>query len=641
MTIYFKKSFLQSKEVKEFVKKSQLDEFKRRILEHLSKQEAKEKKKDGKVQKALVEQERLNKAGYPVGTVREWKGKKYMKVAPNKWKRKYEKEKRGAKLSVAAIKRKVNACTTGEELLDIVLENRDRFKDENGQDLPIVKELMDYVSEARKKLNGGGEKGASGKAEGGQKAKGKKAAAESGKQASGEGKEEKPAVVRSPGIMKIRAKYEASPSVEGRKKTVVLPDGSEVVCHYRIVEADAPTASHDHRSFRSSEGFPTNAQGQNVNDRDYKHDEDAQREVQRIAMNYNALAIDNPPVVTKDGIVISGNNRTMSSKWAAEENKDGVYIQALRRMADEYGFEESDLAGFEHPRLILEIDKEHEGEYTTQEFAAFNYSKEKSQTVVEMAIRNSKMLDSVKIKSIADGLENYETLGNLYSDPKGCEDVVHRLVAAGVVLENETPQFFKTGKNKRMSETGKEFLETVLVGSVLSDDNIRACSMEGGLSIRQKLVRAILPLLNNKSVGEKFSFNEELNKAADIALAVARDHKRYPSVQFYFKLNPLDFGDNEEITDTIKRLAEVIHDDTQTVFANRMKLMCEEIRENAQNPGFDVRSKEEIMQEYLAFSQERVTELAKVKKSVAALSDIKKAVADALQRAFGNLGKSA
>lgn len=632
MTICFKKSFLQSKEVKQFVRKSRLDEFKRRILEHLSKLEAKEKK-DGKVQKALVEQERLDKAGYPVGTVREWKGKKYMKVAPNKWKRKYEKEERGTKLSVAAIKRKVNACTTGEELLDIVLENRDRFKDENGRDLPIVKELMDYVSEARKKLNGGGEKGASGKAEGGKKVK--------GKQASGDDKEEKPAVVRSPGIMKIRAKYEASPSVEGRKKTVVLPDGSRVACHYRIVEADAPTASHEHRSYRSSEGFPTNAQGQNINDRDYQHDTAAQYEVQRIAMNYNALAIDNPPIVTKDGIVISGNNRTMSSKWAAEANKDGAYIQALREMSEEYGIDESDFAGFKHPRLILEIDKEHEGEYTTQEFATFNYSKEKSQNAVERAIKTSKTLDSVKIKSIADGLEDYETLGKLYSDPNGCEDVVNRLIAAGVILENEAPQFFKTGENKRMSETGKEFLETVLVGGVLNEDNIRACSMEGGMSIRQKLVRAILPLLNNKSVREDFSFNEELNKAADIALTVARDHKRYPSVQFYFKLNTLDFGDNEGMTNTVKRLAEVIHDDTQTVFANRMKLMCEEIRENAQNPGFDARSKEEIMQEYLAFSQERVTELAKVEKAVAIFPDIKKAVAAALQRAFGNLGKSA
>ena len=75
MTIYFKKSFLKSAEARAFVRKSKLDEFKRRILEHLDALEAKEKKKDEKVQKALMAEEMLAKAGYPVGTVREWKGK--------------------------------------------------------------------------------------------------------------------------------------------------------------------------------------------------------------------------------------------------------------------------------------------------------------------------------------------------------------------------------------------------------------------------------------------------------------------------------------------------------------------------------------------------------------------------------------
>ena len=88
----------------------------------------------------------IEKAGYPVGTIREWKGKKYIKVAPGKWKPKYDSHSRGAKMAIAALKKKIDACTDSEELMQIILENRDRFSDENGRPLPFVKELSDYIS---------------------------------------------------------------------------------------------------------------------------------------------------------------------------------------------------------------------------------------------------------------------------------------------------------------------------------------------------------------------------------------------------------------------------------------------------------------------------------------------------------------
>ncbi|MDR0567722.1 MAG: DUF3626 domain-containing protein [Spirochaetaceae bacterium] len=90
------------------------------------------------------------KAGKPaeVGTIREWKGgKKYIKTASGKWKRKYESESRGIKQSLAAVRRAVDKARTPRELMQIVLENRDRFSDAQGHPLPIVQELSAYVSQ--------------------------------------------------------------------------------------------------------------------------------------------------------------------------------------------------------------------------------------------------------------------------------------------------------------------------------------------------------------------------------------------------------------------------------------------------------------------------------------------------------------
>lgn len=126
------------------MKDEKLDYFKKLILEHLESLEADKKE----LKKSLLEAESIAKGGkgLPVGTVRDWKGRKYIKVAPGKWKPKYDSHSRGAKLSIAALKRKADACRSSEELLQLVLENRERFSDEMGRPLPFVKELSDYIS---------------------------------------------------------------------------------------------------------------------------------------------------------------------------------------------------------------------------------------------------------------------------------------------------------------------------------------------------------------------------------------------------------------------------------------------------------------------------------------------------------------
>lgn len=119
--------------------------FKEKVLEHLEKLEKKERKE---LRKSLTafEATSLEKSGYPVGTIREWKGRKFIKVAPGKWRPKYDGASRGAKMAIAALKKKVDECRDSEELMKLVLENRSRFSDDNGRPLPFVKELSDYVS---------------------------------------------------------------------------------------------------------------------------------------------------------------------------------------------------------------------------------------------------------------------------------------------------------------------------------------------------------------------------------------------------------------------------------------------------------------------------------------------------------------
>ena len=143
-----------------------LDYFKKKILAVLSKQEEKENATP-EINKALNDIDFIYKSmdpgtfgeieksrGYGIGTIREWKGRKYKKIAPNKWRLVYESNSRGAKQSIAYLKKAVMAAKSTDELLEIVMQNVNRFQDANGKTLDIVAELQEAVKSAKTALNG-------------------------------------------------------------------------------------------------------------------------------------------------------------------------------------------------------------------------------------------------------------------------------------------------------------------------------------------------------------------------------------------------------------------------------------------------------------------------------------------------------
>ena len=119
-------------------------------------------------------------------------------------------------------------------------------------------------------------------------------------------------------------KFVNAPRLVGNKRTRMLPDGeTKIKGHYEIVPAESLTPSHDvNNDYKKSEGFPTDAEGRTVNDRDYEHDKAAQQNTDQIARKYNGMAIEQVPVVSDEGIVYDGNGRTMAGQKAAKEGTD-------------------------------------------------------------------------------------------------------------------------------------------------------------------------------------------------------------------------------------------------------------------------------------------------------------------------------
>lgn len=360
----------------------------------------------------------------------------------------------------------------------------------------------------------------------------------------------------------IREKYQKSRSIEGDEDEIYV--GKETIQgKWKLVEADAPSASHDEITFHKTEGFPTGANGTTINDRDYEHDTQAQETVLDIASDFDgrALGFDSPVVVTQDGVVTSGNNRTMSSKLAARKGTDTKYIEALKKRARKFGFTADDVAKFEHPRVVFET--EHKGGYTTDEFAKYNESGKKAKSPIEKAVEVSKRMKPQVVESIAETISQFDTMGELYADRKAGRDVFNTLIESGIIQKTDLPQYYTDGA---VTAAGKEFVETVLIGSVIDEGNIRALNSEGGKSIRQKLVKAIVPLIENKGM-KGYSINKELNEAVNIAVEVSKNHDKFPDVEafshqqdMFRKLDPVSIELAKKLEGTQKAFAEFMQE---------------------------------------------------------------------------------
>lgn len=200
----------------------------------------------------------------------------------------------------------------------------------------------------------------------------------------------------------IREKWENAPKQIGAADELTLPNGEKVKGHYVLVESGAATPSHDvSNEFAKSEGFPVDENGHSVNDRDYERDKDAQAVTRNIADNYDARALQSPVVVSPEGVVLSGNGRTMAGELAAINGTDGAYLDTLAQYPHKYGFTTEQVRGMQHPRVVFMADEAMP--YTAETFAKFNQQEMKGQSKTEQSVKLGKVVSDEVFNRIIRG----------------------------------------------------------------------------------------------------------------------------------------------------------------------------------------------------------------------------------------------
>ena len=372
----------------------------------------------------------------------------------------------------------------------------------------------------------------------------------------------------------IRDKWNATPKVEGAQNEIVLANGEKVAGRYYLVESGAATPSHNSANgFAKSEGFPVDENGGSVNDRDYERDKDAQQITRDIANKYDSRAMQTPVVVSQDGVVLSGNGRTMAGELAAAQGTDAEYNEHLAKYPTQYGFTSEQVKGMQHPRVVFVPDAAMP--YTADTFAKFNQQEMKGQSKTEHSVKLGKVVDDETFNRIISLINRFDTLGDFYADFAASREAIGELFKCGAISR---PQMAEMVDGDGLSAIGKETLENMLIGKAFESNPDAVREATEFKQMRQTIIQALAEISNNISLGKDYSLESELAEAIDLVYNARKSgFKAGDRVSSYARQQQFDFyGVPSTVADyknaTMLMIADILNDNRSTLLKKNLQL---------------------------------------------------------------------
>lgn len=399
----------------------------------------------------------------------------------------------------------------------------------------------------------------------------------------------------------IQDRWNAARKIYGLHDEISTPSGFKFKGRYVIAEAGCATPSHNpFNGYRKSDGFPIDANGQSVNDRDYERDTDAQRITQHIADNYDSRALNSAVVVSKDGVVLSGNGRTMAGMIAAVNNSDHSYIEYVSDYSQKWGFSQSDMMTFKHPRVLFLVDDDFD--YNADTFAMFNAQEIKSQSKTEQAVKLGKIVDDATFARIIRNINTFDTIGDFYGNVKASTEAINELLANGVISQMQYPEMFD---GDSISNQAKDILENVLIGKAFSANPDAVRQITSFKGVRRNVITALAEISNNIALNEYSLEKETADAIALCYQARSNGNIGHGEIVSGFARQTTMFSETETVADhqnpVVMFLADLLNHSQVTRLKKVFVLYNGEAKDaaNGQMDMFSggVKTKEEILSE--------------------------------------------
>lgn len=324
-----------------------------------------------------------------------------------------------------------------------------------------------------------------------------------------------------------------------------------------VAEATTPKPSHNPlNEFAPTPGYPIGKAG---NSNHYDKDKRAQEITREMSNPFDERAVQEPVVVTKHGIVLSGNGRTQARLLAAQQQTDAEYKEYVREHASKWGLTAEQVDAYANPILYFELEED--VEYTAALFDAFNRSTSKQQSATETAAKVAQMTSEELVMRL-DRLfrEIGDSIDNLYKNPEKVNELLNMLQAAGIFNANERARYVDEYGN--LSGAGEDLVESVLFGTIFdtSDDAVRSAMNDK--AVRRAVTFAFPTLVRLRNLNGELSLIGELTEAVSLLsqAKAANNGKAENAVIDYMLQGNLWTGETPIVKATVQLLAHVLND---------------------------------------------------------------------------------
>ena len=248
------------------------------------------------------------------------------------------------------------------------------------------------------------------------------------------------------------------------------------VARYCLVGADDLVPSHvPWKKFQPHPGYPAGVQ-----ERRYDRDKGEQLKVISVAQQLNPEiiftpavdAIQGPPVITEEGIVLGGNGRSMALQlhYLASDNAAVQAREYLLKHAAEFGFEEKDIRRVKQP-VLVRVGKVPDSEPKTLATLVRRYNERASQGLDAraVAVGEARRMDDASMTILGDTMPDDATLTE-YLASRVSQPFVNSLRTAGILNQRNASALLTP--EGLLNDDGRKMMERILTATLIPEPNL-------------------------------------------------------------------------------------------------------------------------------------------------------------------------
>jgi DdrB-like nuclease len=361
--------------------------------------------------------------------------------------------------------------------------------------------------------------------------------------------------------------------VAGSDRKLMVPGNNRETITFAVMEQKDLIPSHRPETFAKHPQYP-----EGVQERMYHSDKNEQLKVIGHAKNLktdliltnNPDAINGPPIVLENGIVLGGNSRAMTLQRAymydSQYGKGSKFKKKLIQFADQFGLDPEKVREFDEPVLVRIYKSEATDQKTLHKLASlFNAPLTQGMSAEAKTVSMGKNVSPETLENIGGRLTDRDLTLRQLLDKKDGVEILRRLIQDGVLTENEFNTYYND-KYDQLNNAGKEMIEKTILGAVIDDQDLLSVAPK---AMTNKIAYILSPVARIRSRGDQWDITHHLKDAFEIAVKVKSDNN-IGSVGQLMAQGSL-FGDEKPMSSEAVILAHLLADEKPTSLLKRFK----------------------------------------------------------------------